>query len=165
MTIGALVITSCTSDPCKDKSAATQCSGKGTLVSNSSSCDCACDAGYYGTDCSVASNGTYSAAADALNGNPKSQYNATLTIQGGTAAIQGGFPYLWSGTSQLLTGTYSSGVITITDVDPTGTGAKFSGVGTVSYNSDKKMQIIWSNAKFVQTSSGTTLNITSTWLK
>lgn len=44
---------SCTTDPCKDKSPTTLCSGKGTLVSNTNSCDCSCDAGYGGTNCST----------------------------------------------------------------------------------------------------------------
>jgi hypothetical protein len=47
----SISIQSCTSDPCKDKSATTLCSGKGTLVSNTNSCDCSCDAGYTGTAC------------------------------------------------------------------------------------------------------------------
>jgi hypothetical protein len=55
MALGFLSITiqSCTSDPCKDKSATTLCSGKGTLVSNTNSCDCSCEAGYTGTSCST----------------------------------------------------------------------------------------------------------------
>lgn len=54
VTLGVLGIMSCTSDPCKDKTALTQCNGKGVLVANGSSCDCQCDAGYTGTDCKTA---------------------------------------------------------------------------------------------------------------
>lgn len=165
LTIGALIVSSCSSDPCKDKTAATTCSGRGTPTANGSSCGCTCDAGYYSANCSVSSNGTYSASADALNGNPKSAYSAVVTIQGNVVSIVGGFPYLWSGTTQTLTGTYANNVITISNVDPTGTGAQFSGTGTISYNTDNKMQIVWSNAKFVQVSSGSSLAVTSTWLK
>lgn len=50
---GTLVITSCSSDPCKDKSAITLCNNNGTLVSNGSNCDCACNAGYSGASCNT----------------------------------------------------------------------------------------------------------------
>ncbi len=51
--LGALVISSCSSDPCKDKSATTLCNGKGTLVSDGTNCNCSCNTGYEGTNCST----------------------------------------------------------------------------------------------------------------
>lgn len=51
LTLGALAISSCSSDPCEGKSAATTCSGNGTLVSGTSSCSCNCSAGYIGSKC------------------------------------------------------------------------------------------------------------------
>jgi len=54
LALGAIVFSSCSSDPCKDKSATTLCSGKGVLVTNGSNCECSCNAGYTGTDCNTA---------------------------------------------------------------------------------------------------------------
>jgi hypothetical protein len=47
------LISSCTSDPCKDKSAIELCSGKGTLADKNGTCGCNCDAGYTGTKCEI----------------------------------------------------------------------------------------------------------------
>jgi hypothetical protein len=52
LALGAIAISSCSSDPCKDKSAV-DCKNGGTWVASGSNCNCVCAAGYSGTDCST----------------------------------------------------------------------------------------------------------------
>jgi hypothetical protein len=51
--LGAIAISSCSSDPCEGKSATTLCSGKGTLASDGTNCKCNCNTGYEGTSCAT----------------------------------------------------------------------------------------------------------------
>lgn len=91
VTLGVLGIMSCTSDPCKDKSALTQCNGKGALVANGSSCDCQCDAGYTGTDCNTlvitSAIGTWSQVSTALVGSTPNARTGSTTIVADVPAV------------------------------------------------------------------------------
>jgi hypothetical protein len=85
LALGFLSITfqSCTTDPCKDKSATTLCNGKGTLVSNTNSCDCSCDAGYEGTTCDTEIANKYVGtwkATESYTGNPGGTITPDLVI-------------------------------------------------------------------------------------
>lgn len=169
---GALALTSCTSDPCKDKSATTLCSGNGTLVSNSgaSTCDCSCNLPSWGTDCSKTYNGTYAASADAYNGNVKSPYNVTISLvgtsAGSTITLIGAFPYVYGGSGQTFTGTLGTDgkTITIANQDPSSPslGYKVAATGTLSNNGTKAI-ISWNTVTVTQTSSGSTLPVTGSW--
>jgi hypothetical protein len=174
LALGFLSITfqSCTTDPCKDKSATTLCNGKGTLVSNTNSCDCSCNVPNWGTDCSKTYNGTYAASADSYNGNAKNPYNVTLSIVstsvGNSVTLIGAFPYVYGGAGQTFTGSLSSDgkTITIPEQDPSNPslGYKISAVGTITNNGSKGL-VTWSTVTVKQTSSGNTLPITGSWLQ
>lgn len=91
LTIGVLAIYSCTSDPCKDKSAATQCNGKGVLVANGSSCDCQCDNGYSGADCKTlditSAIGTYTLVSTATLGTSANARTGSTVIVADGASV------------------------------------------------------------------------------
>lgn len=84
LAIGALIVTSCSSDPCKDKTRATTCSGKGTPTASGSACACVCDTGYSGTNCSVqditSAIGSYSLVSTALLGTSTNARTGTTVI-------------------------------------------------------------------------------------
>jgi len=80
----SIAIQSCTTDPCKDKSATTLCSGKGTLVSNTNTCDCSCDPGYTGTNCSAT---VISSLIKTWTNSTSSTYNGVTTPFSASSSI------------------------------------------------------------------------------
>lgn len=82
--LGALVISSCSSDPCEGKSAVTLCSGNGTLAASGSNCACNCNAGFFGTKCDsslkavLIAKGTFINNTNS-NSNPVPQVNSTIS--------------------------------------------------------------------------------------
>lgn len=91
LALGALVISSCSSDPCKDKSALTLCSGNGTLEASGSNCNCKCNAGYSGTNCSTlvmtSIIGSWNQVSTALIGSSPNARTGTTTIVADVPAV------------------------------------------------------------------------------
>lgn len=164
LTVGTLVITSCTSDPCKDKSAATQCSGNGTLVSGTSTCDCSCNVGFEGTDCATKSSTKFIGSWTALDrdgsGTNVGPY-ASPVAEGTTTGtiIIGNFSNLGAP----VNATVSGDKVTIGN-QVLGTAYTVSGSGTYSKTTTGSASINMTYA-IVKVATSQTLNYTGTWTK
>lgn len=165
LAIGTLVITSCSSDPCKDKSATTLCNGKGTLSSDGTNCNCSCNIGYAGTSCNLTLAGIYTANSDILGtSTPVTAYNSSISLSGNTVTItkfKNGF-FVNS-----AIGTLSGNTITLnSDQQPDNDGYKLNGTGTISSNATQ-ISIKWSYSITGPNGAGVivTDNISGTWTK
>ncbi len=165
MALGALAISSCTSDPCEGKSATTLCSGKGTLASNGTTCGCTCTTGSAGTDCSLTIAGLYTASNDVLGtSTPVTAYTTSISITGTTVLItkfKNGF-FVNS-----AVGTISGNTITLnSNQEPDNDGYKLNGTGTIS-STATQVSIKWAYTITGPNSAGAivTDNINGTWTK
>jgi hypothetical protein len=161
LALAALVISSCSSDPCKDKSATTLCSGKGTLAASGDNCTCNCNAGSVGSDCSKDVAGNY-AATDKLSGTGQTPYFPTITITGTVVSINNFTPFFFGGATKTVTGTISGNKITIpaSNGGVVG-GATIGGTGTIT-TSGNIVSIAWDGKGTI---SGVDLTWTATWTK
>ncbi len=167
VTLGVLGIMSCTSDPCKDKSATTQCNGKGVLVANGSSCDCQCDAGYTGTDCATLLSSVFVGSYSCVEVGDKSgssSYVATMTPN--TSSVEKmNIKNLWNQFVNNANFSISGSNITMSLQEPDAD--KFfvqNGTGTWSKNASGKV-VIKINYEVVDNtgSSPITDKVTATW--
>jgi hypothetical protein len=159
--LGGLAVVGCTTDPCKDKSATTLCSGKGTLASDGTNCNCNCEAGRVGSDCSKDVAGNYS-AADKLSGTGQTPYFPTITIAGSVVTINNFTPFFFAGATKSVTGTISGNKITIpaSNGGVVG-GGTIGGTGTITV-SGATISIAWDGKGTI---SGVDLPWTGTWTK
>jgi len=159
--LGAFVVSSCTSDPCKDKTATTLCSGKGTTVASGDNCTCSCNAGYTGSDCSKEVAGNYS-ATDKLSGTGQTPYFPTITITGTVVSINNFTPFFFGGATKTVTGSISGNKITIPASNGgVSGGATIGGTGTIT-TSGNVVTITWDGKGTI---SGVDLPWTGTWTK
>jgi len=159
----AIVASSCSSDPCKDKTAINYCNSHGSPSASGSNCGCSCDVGYWGTSCDKSYSGQYKAQTDLYSSVLQTSYNPSISIitSGSISLVQitASFPYL--GGVQSFNGSLSGSTITISDVLLTN-GSKLKGTGVVS-NNGTIAQIAWN---LTETSSGNvTKTISGTWTK
>lgn len=159
--LGALLVSSCSSDPCKDKTAATLCTNNGTLASDGTNCNCSCNAGFTGSDCSKTVAGNYS-ATDKLSGTGQSPYFPTITITGSVVSINNFTPFFFGGATKTVTGSISGNKITIpaSNGGVTG-GGTIGGTGTISV-SGNVVTITWDGKGTI---SSVDLPWTGTWTK
>lgn len=163
--LGTLIIASCTSDPCKDKTAATLCNGKGDLVSDGTNCNCRCTTGNAGTSCNLTVAGLYTASNDILGtSTPVTAYTSSISITGTTVLItkfKNGFFV------NQAVGTISGDKITLnTDQQPDNDGYKLNGTGEIS-STATQVSIKWSYSITGPNAGGTivTDNFNGTWIK
>lgn len=159
------LINSCTSDPCKDKTATTLCNGKGTLVSNTSTCDCACNTGYTGTSCNLMVAGQYTASNDVLGTSTAvSTYTSVASLSGTTVTFTS---FKNAFFKNVVVGTISGNTITLNaNQQPDNDGYSISGTGTIS-STGTTVSIKWAYSITGKNSAGTTVtdNINGTWTK
>jgi hypothetical protein len=161
LALGALVTSSCSSDPCKDKTATTLCTGKGTLAASGDNCTCNCNAGYTGSDCSKEIAGNY-AASDKLSGTGQTPYFPTITITGSVVSINNFTPFFFGTATKTVTGTISGNKITIPASNGgVAGGATIGGTGTIT-TSGNIVSIAWDGKGTI---SGVDLPWTGTWAK
>jgi hypothetical protein len=165
LTLGVLGITSCTSDPCKDLSATTKCNSKGVLVTNGSSCDCQCDAGYSGDACNLTLVGQYQSNSEVLGTSTSvTPYTTSVSLSGSTVSItkiKNGF------FKNVAIGSLSGNTITLNaNQEPDNDGYKLSGTGTIS-SSGNTISIKWAYSITGKNAAGATVtdNINGTWTK
>jgi hypothetical protein len=159
----AILTSSCSSDPCKDKTAANNCNSHGTPSASGNSCGCSCDAGYWGTSCTQTYSGQYKAQTDLYSSVLQSSYNPSISIitSGSVSLVQitSCFPYL--GGAQSFNGSLSGSNITIADV-LLSNGSKLKGTGIIS-NNGTIAQISWNLTE--TSSTGVVKTVTGTWTK
>jgi hypothetical protein len=161
------LISSCTSDPCKDKSAIELCSGKGTLADKNGTCGCNCNDGYTGTKCETElSNiaiGTYSVNEKGSNsGDNTYVVNASKGTSAGEILVK---PFYGEFVNNVKVVLKNDGSINITDVQPDNNGnwvTSASGTWTKS-NSGKLILKIKYTAEDRSTSTIFKDNIDGTW--
>jgi len=163
--LGALTLSSCSSDPCEGKSATTLCTGNGTLSSDGTNCNCTCNTGYAGTACNLTLAGIYTANSDILGTSTSvTPYTSSISISGNTVSItkfKNGF-FVNS-----AIGTLSGKTITLnTDQQPDNDGYKLNGTGTIT-STATQISIKWTYSITGPNASGTivTDNLTGTWTK
>jgi hypothetical protein len=86
--ITTLIVSSCTTDPCKD----TSCSGNGTTTpsADNKSCSCICQTGYLGTNCSNVDMTKIAGKYEVTEVNSKNEttkYFVTVTVTGNNMLI------------------------------------------------------------------------------
>lgn len=162
-----LFVFSCTSDPCKDKSAATLCSGKGTLADMNGNCGCNCDAGYTGTDCSVTLSslfpGTYSCTEV---GTKSGNSSYTATVSASTTLSQVNVKNVWGQfANNVKVGISNDGKATITLQEPDGDNFFVqNGSGTWEKNASGKIVIKMSyEVEDKTTATAIVDKLTATW--
>ena len=165
LSLGALVFSSCSSDPCKDKSAVTLCTGNGTLVSDGSNCNCSCNAGFAGTACNLSLAGIYTANSDILGTSTAvTPYTTSITLSGSTVTITKVKNSFFVNSA---IGTLSGNKITLnTDQQPDNDGYKLNGSGTLS-STATQISIKMTYSISGPNANGTivTDNISGTWTK
>jgi hypothetical protein len=164
LTLGVLGITSCSSDPCKDKTAATQCNGKGVLVTNGSACDCQCDAGYEGTSCATLSTSKFVGTWAAIDNNTTigsvGPYSSAITVGASVGTLTIGN---FSNVGVAVNSTVKGNEITIPN-QTLGTLYTVSGSGTFSTSSTGS-SVIAMKYTIVKLSNSTSYPYTGTWTK
>lgn len=159
--LGALAISSCSSDPCKDKTGASMCSGNGTPVASGDNCACSCTAGKTGSDCSKDVAGNYS-ATDKLSGTGQTPYFPTIAISGSVVSITNFTPFFFGGATKTVTGTISGNTITIPASNGgVSGGGTIGGTGTIT-TSGTVVTITWEGTGTI---SSVPLAWTGTWTK
>lgn len=160
------LVNSCSSDPCKDKTATTLCNGKGTLVSNTNSCDCSCNEGYTGSDCSSLISSVFVGSYSCVEVGDKSgssSYVATMTPN--TALTKMNMKNLWNQFVNNAVFSVSGSNITMSLQEPDAD--KFfvqNGTGTWSKNASGKVVIKMSYEVVDNTgSAAVTDKVTATW--
>lgn len=163
ITVSALLFSSCSSDPCEGKTATTLCNDNGIPVDNNGSCECTCNAGYEGADCSILSSSKFVGswtATDMTGGQTVGPYTAAISAGTTTNSVLIGN---FSNTGDNVNATISGNEVTIAN-QVLGTEFTVSGSGTYSTTSTGSSAL---NMTYVITkvSNSTTYSHTGTWTK
>lgn len=158
LALGVMTFASCESDPCEDVTCV-----NGTAVASGDNCNCDCDAGYEGDDCTTLSRtkfvGTYT-VADACSESGAGTYTVTITASS-TEVDKVLISNFWGAYSNNVIATVDGNTLTIANQDPDSDGYPVSGTGTYSATNNT----ITVNYTVTETASGDTDVCQATYTK